>query len=567
MTPIFPRPRRGLTGHLAAATLLLCAALPVAAPASAYTVAGCNTTAGPPVIGQQRLDRDESTDGRPANCSVAFNGAAGFGESSTTPGVLRNAASTSFTAGSYGFARARGSWGDRITIVGPTFLSGRPGRVYFNWGVDGRLETTGDGSAIAFARLMAGPLNQGLRILDQASHRLSTPGDVSIEDGGRGVELFFVYDQPFEVLFEVDVTAQSPQNFPVNGSLIGGSASARFGSTAWWGGITRVEDEFGNALDIQVVTDSGLNLMNSLKPATPVPEPATGALMLSGLGALAWALRRRQRALLLALACAAGSAHAQQLRVEGYTCAGECDTYAQQSSVLPLSALSVKAYGGSDARSAAQADFGVLRLLASSSGFASSQTTVSFADRLTVLPASAPWTGMFGLLEWRMALSGMGDLQIIAADGYGSVGIDTFAPGASPGTGRSQSFWFNAIGGPVQFEGDALPRDIVVRQGFVFGEPFDIGFQLNATTGAAGAVAQADLMNTATWGGITSVSVAGVALDVDAFRLQSASGTDYLNAITPVPELPAALLWVLGLGVLRMCHRGNAAGRRERNLQ
>ncbi|MCC7410336.1 MAG: PEP-CTERM sorting domain-containing protein [Gammaproteobacteria bacterium] len=268
-----------------------------AAPVAAYTVAGCSTVAGPPVIGQQRSNRDESTDGRPATCSVAFNGANGLGESSSSPGVLRNAASTSFVAGSYASARARGEWRDQVTIVGPTFLVvDRPGRIYFDWGVEGRLETTGDATAAVFARLMAGPPNQLSQILGQTSQQLSTPGFRSVEAGGRGVELFFVFGQPFEVFFEVDVTARSPNNFPVNGSLIGGSASASFGSTAWWGGISRVEDEFGNALDIQVITDGGLNLMSSLKPASPVPEPATWVLMLMGMAiVLGWARHPRRR--------------------------------------------------------------------------------------------------------------------------------------------------------------------------------------------------------------------------------------------------------------------------------
>jgi hypothetical protein len=157
-----------------------------------------------------------------------------------------------------------------------------------------------------------------------------------------------------------------------------------------------------------------------------------------------------------------------------------------------------------------------------------------------------------------MALSGAGDLQITAVDGYGSVSIDAYSPGAAPGTGRMLATWFNAIGGPVQFDGDALPRDVVVRQGFIFGEPFDIGFQLNATVGAAGAYALADLMNTATWGGITAVSLNGVTLGMDAFRLQSASGTDYRSAISAVPEPGTWLLWMLGALAL------GAAGRSRR---
>jgi hypothetical protein len=320
-------------------------------------------------------------------------------------------------------------------------------------------------------------------------------------------------------------------------------------------GAIEATDALGQALPNFAISNS---LGWTIATTPPVPEPATGGLMLLGLAALGWALRRRRQHLLLALACAAGAAQAQQLRVDVYACAGECDTDTRQSSMLALSALVQQGFGGGAALSAAEADFGVLKLLATSTGFAASQATTSFSDRLTVLPANPLWAGEFGVLEWRMALSGAGDLQITAVDGYGSVSIDAFSQGAAPGTGRMLSTWFNAIGGPVQFDGDALPRDVVVRQGFVFGEPFDIGFQLNATAGAAGAYALADLMNTATWGGITAVRLNGAALGADEFRLQSASGTDYRSAITPVPEPGTWLLWILGALAL------GAAGRSRR---
>lgn len=328
-------------------------------------------------------------------------------------------------------------------------------------------------------------------------------------------------------------------------------------------GAIEATDAQGQALPGFAITNS---LGWTMATTPPVPEPATSGLMLIGLTALGWTLRRRWRLqpLLIVLACAAGAAQAQQLRVEGFACASECDSYTQASSANALSDLALQGFGGGAAQSAAHANFGVLRLLAISTGLAASQATTSFSDRLTVLPANPLRVGEFGLLEWRMALSGTGDLQINAVDGYGSVSIDTFAPGAALGTGRTLSLWFNDIGGPVQFDGDPLPRHVVVRQGFIFGEPFEIGFQLNATTGAAGASALADLMNTATWGGITAVSVAGVAFRADEFHLQSASGTDYRGAITPVPELPQALLLLLGLGALGLRRHGWAAQSQSR---
>ena len=323
-------------------------------------------------------------------------------------------------------------------------------------------------------------------------------------------------------------------------------------------GAIEASDALGQALP-------GFGITNSfgwtLATTPPVPEPTTWGLMLMGLGMLGWVLRSRRRQLLLVLACsAAGAAQAQQLEVEGYACAGECSLYDQQQLGGPaLSARAQQAFASRAADSIAVAQFGALRLYSASSGtIATSQATASFSDWLTVLPAHPALTGEFGAIEWRLSLSGAGDLQIHAADGYGSIYIDAIVPGAAPGTGRATASWFNAIGGPVQFDGDALPLDLAVRQGFVFGEPFEIGFQLSATTGAAGAIALADLMHTATWGGITAVSVPGVTLGAGDYALHSASGTDYRGAIAAVPEPGTWLLWLLGAFALGAARRSRS---------
>lgn len=55
------------------------------------------------------------------------------------------------------------------------------------------------------------------------------------------------------------------------------------------------------------------------------------------------------------------------------------------------------------------------------------------------------------------------------------------------------------------------------------------------------------------WGGITQVSVAGVALT--DYALASASGTDYRFSMAPVPEPGGVALMLAGLGVLDGLHR------------
>jgi hypothetical protein len=336
-------------------------------------------------------------------------------------------------------------------------------------------------------------------------------------------------------------------------------------------GAVEATDALGNALPGFAITNS---FGWTLDTTPPVPEPATSGAMLIGLGALLRSLRRpgrrgHRRPLLAMtitmLACgAAGTAQAQVLAVEGYACAGECSQYGEQRSSGPaLSQLASQASGStSAAHSSTSADFGVLRLYsASSGGLATSQAVARFSDNLTVRPTVPALLGEFGVLEWRLALDGIGDLQVFTDDGYGSVNIDAFVPVATLDRRWTSLRWFNEIGGPVQFDGDPWPRTIEIRQGFVFGEPFEIGFQLSASTGAAGALAVADVRHTATWGGIDAVRVSGVALDVDDYTLQSASGTDYRGALTPVPELSPALALAIGLAALAL-RRRRPRGRR-----
>ncbi len=66
-------------------------------------------------------------------------------------------------------------------------------------------------------------------------------------------------------------------------------ATAAFGSTVAWAGITSIVDAQGNPLSgVTVTSDSGLDYMQ----AAVVPEPTTAALL--AVASLAWLLRRRQ---------------------------------------------------------------------------------------------------------------------------------------------------------------------------------------------------------------------------------------------------------------------------------
>ncbi len=65
--------------------------------------------------------------------------------------------------------------------------------------------------------------------------------------------------------------------------------------SAFWGGFRSVTDANGNAVDYTLGTGSQADWSTSFIPsASPVPEPDTHALMLAGLGAVAFVLHRRR---------------------------------------------------------------------------------------------------------------------------------------------------------------------------------------------------------------------------------------------------------------------------------
>lgn len=316
---------------------------------------------------------------------------------------------------------------------------------------------------------------------------------------------------------------------------------------------------------LRMVTSLGLAVLP--EALSPVPEPSALVLMLAGLGLLA--VRRLRRGLpLLALLASPLAVQAQrttpEVWVEGIVC---CDdnggqSYAQRAAAgLIGDGRQVLGPTGS-ALSQAIAGFGFLRLLGEV-GYGGSNAAAGFVDQITLLPSNPAWLGEFATLHWRFAVQG-GVLQSdLGPGGYGSITVWASALNALPGSGSRQTQWVNPEDAkPEAIFGDPLPWLVDVRQAFVFGEPFAVGFQLDLSVGANQAYGLADLFHTATWQGITQVSLAGQALGPADYSLIAASSTDYRGAITPVPEPAAAWLWLAALPALwRRARRSNARAR------
>jgi len=90
-----------------------------------------------------------------------------------------------------------------------------------------------------------------------------------------------------------------------------------------------------------------------------------------------------------------------------------------------------------------------------------------------------------------------------------------------------------------------VPFDIrfgIFQSGSVFVRPYVLG------SGAAASFV-GDFGSTITWAGVTNLRDA-LGNPIETFDITSLSGTDYRNAITPVPEPAGVLLWLAGLAAL-----------------
>lgn len=341
-------------------------------------------------------------------------------------------------------------------------------------------------------------------------------------------------------------------------------------------GAIGATDALGQPLPGFAITNS---LAWTVATTPPVPEPATWGLMLLGLFAGCWSVRRRQRPVLLALACAAGTAQSQtpSLQIQGWADSsmalgtgtpaefnhvrqgrGSLSDGVLSSGSLTDPAVDMDRWSRSGAQALASAQMGhlgvlaggevVLGALGGGGQFAQAHAEASFTDWLTLSPSDPALMFTPGTLRFQVNFSGNGgvvDLSTTArvlARWCGRAGAADFACGG----------WFSDSGDTgVGRQSGPLPGAVAYEQRFVWGLPVAIGVTLVADLEITGlnngsANGYFDLSHSAAWGGILGVrDDTGMLVPPQAYALSAASGTDYRGAVSAIPE-PGA--WLLFLG-------------------
>ncbi len=242
---------------------------------------------------------------------------------------------------------------------------------------------------------------------------------------------------------------------------------------------------------------------------------------------------------------------------------------AQQVSML-------SAQTGNHAHAFGAASFGHLR--ATASGYQYSETggyyrgtlgsaNVGFSETSTLTPSNPALLGTAGTITATMLINGTGVGGLTGQDSNGdgpyfSHNNEAYFTGASwsvSGTGSAQG----GGGDGTVFAGGLGPQGesrtwigapVTITIPFVFGQAFEWGVAFSVTGGYSDAYianfdvawGTADFGNSATWGGISTVSVnGGPVLGTGDYTLASASGTDYRDAI-PAPGT-AAIAGLVGL--------------------
>ncbi|MBS0448139.1 MAG: hypothetical protein JSR59_19580 [Proteobacteria bacterium] len=213
------------------------------------------------------------------------------------------------------------------------------------------------------------------------------------------------------------------------------------------------------------------------------------------------------------------------------------------------------------------AGFGVIHLSSSYSGsnnagFDLAAASGGWQDVMTINAVNPADNGQAAMLHFGISVSGTLDAATTGGNTFAQILLQPWFNQYLRPAGWSDGF--QAIGNQTQHQD--VGTVATLSFGFTLGQPFTLGiFAMsadgNASVSGANVInhASSDFSHTLLWNGIDSVTVNGQSID---YSITSASGMDWRNAVSAVPEPGGVALWACGLlalGVTRAARRG--AGR------
>lgn len=274
--------------------------------AAAVSATSARTNAG--VNGSQVPVDQQGSDPRTGefSSSSAFSGGAGGGsaDASAELGVIKvYAAAFSGAGGVIGSAFAEGAYAEDIT-VSSAGLNGTPGKITVGVTLQGFVDPQGSmGGSVDWSFNGGGFLGSWSALSSPAFPGGFPVDGVSAVAGGplyysaiHDLTLSFIVGSAFTVTERLSVSAFKIDcgfNVALCETTGAGSVNIDFGHSSYWNGVSAISllDDNGNYVpaDLSLFTatsSTGVDMMRSFAPLSPVPEPASAVLLLLGLGGL-----------------------------------------------------------------------------------------------------------------------------------------------------------------------------------------------------------------------------------------------------------------------------------------